>query len=195
MPPPISGFRLLARFLLWLPPRCQVDDCSLKRARASRKKRGVCVWGGGHGSIGEREGFVTKPADDFCLFTARGVTIKEQFQRKKPNRDGSPSDVFIINEEFMAMIDWFVASYLWASVTDARGLHEYYMQRVALYKHFNGADGRRNWREELVAVLESWMERFPATTRSVNSSFADMSPGDIITEVEQVSAALPACML
>ena len=75
----------------------------------------------------------------------RELSCAEQFQRKKPKHDGSPSNVFIINEEFVATIDWLVASYLWACVTDARGLHEYYMQRVALYKYFNGADGRRNW--------------------------------------------------
>ena len=91
------------------------------------------------------------------------------------------------------MIDWLVASCLSAGVADARSLDDYYKQRVSLYKHHNGGEGRRDWRAELVAELEKWIRSFPAAARRANSSLAEASPGDLIDEVAQV--ALPACML
>ncbi len=115
------------------------------------------------------------------------MTIAQQFQRKRNNPDGTPSQNFLINEELVAMMDWLVASCLSAEVAEARGLNNFYKERVNLYKHLNGSEGRRDWRKELVAVLESWLERFPAVLRRANSSLCEVSPGDLYAEVEQVA--------
>ena len=121
------------------------------------------------------------------------MSVVQQLHRKKPNPDGSPSEHFLINEEFVAMFDWLVASCLSAGIADSRNLDEYYRRQVQIYKHFNGNEGMRNWRDDLCAELERWLERFPAAARRANSSLCDVTPGDVLTEVEQV--APPSCML
>ena len=50
----------------------------------------------------------------------------------------------MINEEFIASLDYLVATFLWPSIVDARSQALYYHQRVAFYKHFDGREGRRN---------------------------------------------------
>ena len=117
----------------------------------------------------------------------------QQLNRKKPNPDGSPSEDFLINEEFVAMMDWLVATCLSAGVADARNLDEYYRRQVKLYKHFNGNEGKRNWRDDLCAELERWLERFPAAAKRSRTSLPDATAGDPSTEVDQV--ALPSCLL
>jgi hypothetical protein len=45
--------------------------------------------------------------------------LAEVFARKQLNEDGSPSDRYLINEEFVAMLDYYVAASLSAKVADA----------------------------------------------------------------------------
>ena len=85
------------------------------------------------------------------------MSVVQQLHRKKPNPDGSPSEHFLINEEFVAMFDWLVASCLSAGIADSRNLDEYYRRQVQVYKHFNCNEGRRNWRDDLRAELERWL--------------------------------------
>ena len=40
----------------------------------------------------------------------------------------------MVNEEFIATLDYLVASSLWASITDARDQVQYYLHRVNYYK-------------------------------------------------------------
>ena len=92
-----------------------------------------------------------------------GVSLQTQFERKVLNKDGSESDVYLINEEFIASLDYLVACFPWAGIPDCREQAIYFKQRVAYYKHLNlnGRDGKKNWRTELLECLEAWQMRFP----------------------------------
>ena len=54
------------------------------------------------------------------------------------NDDGTPSERFVINEEFIATLDYLVAASLWASITDARDQAQYYLHSINYYKHLYG---------------------------------------------------------
>jgi hypothetical protein len=130
--------------------------------------------------------------DGFSLI-GKNVSIAMQFSRKKVNPDGSMSDKYLINEEFIAMIDYLFASSLWTSVGDVRKMQSFYAERVALYKNFNGAEGRREWRKEIVSVLENFIHRFPdVVTRGGGTIFHDAAR-ETDLEVEQVN--IPPDML
>ena len=45
---------------------------------------------------------------------------------------------FVINEEFIATLDYLVAASLWASITDARDQAQYYLHSINYYKHLDG---------------------------------------------------------
>ena len=68
----------------------------------------------------------------------------------------------MINEEFIASLDYLVATCLWPSIVDARSQAQYYRQRVAYYRHFDGRDGKQNWRPDLYCCLSDWQARFPS---------------------------------
>ena len=109
-----------------------------------------------------------------------------QFARKQVNMDGSPSEKYVINEELMAMIDFLFASSLWTSVGDIRKMQNFYTGRVALYKNFDGTEGKRNWRVDAVTILQQFITRFPdCVTRGGGTLFQDVAEETII-EVEQV---------
>ncbi len=77
--------------------------------------------------------------DDSVLCAAGlGVSLQTQFERKVLNRDGSDSDVYLINEEFIASLEYLVACCPWAGIPDCREQAIYFKQRVAYYKHFDG---------------------------------------------------------
>ena len=88
-----------------------------------------------------------------------------QFARKVLNRDGSESDIYLINEEFIASLDYLVACCPWAGIADCREQAQYFKQRVAYYKHFDGRDGKRNWRADLFECLQAWKLRFPSVVQ------------------------------
>ena len=58
------------------------------------------------------------------------VSLQAQFDSKVLNDDRTPSERFVISEEFVATLDYLVAASLWASITDTRGQAQYYIQRV-----------------------------------------------------------------
>ena len=89
------------------------------------------------------------------------VSLEQQFQRKVLNTDGSESGEFVINEEFIASLDYLVACSPWAGIQDCREQANYFRQRVAFYKHFDGRNGKRDWRADLLEVLHAWQMRFP----------------------------------
>ena len=63
------------------------------------------------------------------------ITLRGQFDRKVLNDDGTPSERFVINKEFIATLDYLVAASLWASITEARDKAQYYLQHVNYCKH------------------------------------------------------------
>jgi hypothetical protein len=99
--------------------------------------------------------------DSVLCAAGPGVCLQTQFERKVLNKDGSESDVYLINEEFIASLDYLVACYPRAGIPDCREQAIYFKQRVTYYKHFDGRDGKKNWRAELIECLEAWQRRFP----------------------------------
>ena len=81
----------------------------------------------------------------------------------------------MINEEFIASLDYLVATCLWPSIVDARSQGQYYRQRVSFYKHFDGRDGKPNWRTDLYNCLSEWQARFPQVVRKRRSTLEDFS--------------------
>jgi hypothetical protein len=116
--------------------------------------------------------------------------------RKQRHPSGLESSQYVINEEFMAVLDLLVYSSSSAHIDHLRAQHDWYVQRVAVYRHFNGQDGRRSWRAELLTCLNNWMRRFPDCVKSGretrNRLAAAPSAAD---EVDQVARTLPAGML
>ena len=62
---------------------------------------------------------------------------------------------------FIASLDYLVACSPWAGIQDCREQANYFRQRVAFYKHFDGRNGKRDWRADLLEVLHAWQMRFP----------------------------------
>ena len=78
----------------------------------------------------------------------------------------------MINEEFIATLDYLVATCLWPSIVDARSQTQYYSQRVSFYKHYDGREGWRNWRNDLCECLSEWqvhLVQFPKVVRKRKS--------------------------
>lgn len=94
------------------------------------------------------------------------------------------------------MLDLLVYSSLSVTIDYMRAQHEWYVQRVAVYRHFNGQDGRRSWRTELQTCLCDWIRRFPNCVKSgrdTRNSLSFTTSG--ADEVDQVARSLPAGML
>jgi hypothetical protein len=75
----------------------------------------------------------------------------------------------MINEEFIATMDFLVATSLWPGIVNARSQAEYYSQRVSFYKHFDGTGGKRNWQNDLCECLSEWQVQFPDVVRKRRS--------------------------
>jgi hypothetical protein len=105
--------------------------------------------------------------DSVLCAAGPGVSLQTQFERKVPNKDDS--DVYLINEEFIASLDYLVACFPWAGIPDFRMQAIYFKQRVAYYKHFNGRDWKKNWCTELLECLESWQMFFPSVAQKRRS--------------------------
>ena len=58
------------------------------------------------------------------------------FYRKQltGNEDGMSSDRLLINEEFIAILDYYIGTTPSAKSTDAEAQRPYYLERVVLYK-------------------------------------------------------------
>ena len=66
--------------------------------------------------------------------------------------------------------DLLVYSSLDASISNLRKHHQWYVTRVAMYQHFDGQEGRRDWRKDLVGCLQDWLRRFPNSVRKLTGS-------------------------
>lgn len=94
------------------------------------------------------------------------------------------------------MLDLLVYTSIFAKVDDARAQHEWYITQIALYKHFDGKDGRKCWRTELVRCLTDWLRRFPNSVKSNQGRTTSMTTTlSLVDEVAQVARLLPASML
>ena len=87
--------------------------------------------------------------------------MEDVLERRQCKEDGSAREEYLINEEFMAMLDYYVAACLSARASEATGFRSFYAERVLLYKALDGKERRRAWRPALFEVLRSWLERFP----------------------------------
>ena len=65
---------------------------------------------------------------------------------KHLREDGSASDEFLINEEFIAMLYCYVVTSLSANLksSEAESLRTFYCERVAMYKALDGQQVQRN---------------------------------------------------
>ena len=51
------------------------------------------------------------------------------------------------------MLDLLVYSSLSASISNLRKHHTWYVTQIAMYRRFDGKDGRRDWRKDIVQCL------------------------------------------
>jgi hypothetical protein len=122
--------------------------------------------------------------------------MEEVFNRKQLDADGLETTRYYINEEFIAMLDLLVYTSIYYNVEDFRAQHEWYITRIALYKHFDGKNGRRCWRTELVQCLTDWLRRFPNSAKASQGRTTGMtSTLSLGEEIAQVARSLPASML
>ena len=64
--------------------------------------------------------------------TGPGVPMEDVLERRQCKEDGSASDEYLINVEFMAMLDYYVAVCLSARASEAAGFRSFYAERVLL---------------------------------------------------------------
>ena len=83
------------------------------------------------------------------------MPVEDVLERRQCKEDGSASDEYLINEEFMAMLDYYVAACLSARAGEAAGFRSFYAERVLLYKSLDAEwtgrkegelGGRHCWR-------------------------------------------------
>ena len=79
------------------------------------------------------------------------------------------SDRLLINEEFIAMLNYYIATTVSAKSTDAEAQRPYYLERIALYKALDGQDGRRDWRSPLLDLLQKLLCRTTAGSQNVQA--------------------------
>jgi hypothetical protein len=94
--------------------------------------------------------------------------LQDLFSRKQINTDGLHwhSNEFLINAEFVAILDYYVAVSLSAKSSDAEWFRPYYRLRVKIDKSFDGTKEKHpDWRPQLQAVLKAWQKKFPAVIR------------------------------
>ena len=70
------------------------------------------------------------------------------------SEDGSVSNEFLIKEEFIAMLNYYVVTSLSAKSIEAQHFRTIYCERVAVSKALDGQQDRRNWRPALREVLD-----------------------------------------
>ena len=101
------------------------------------------------------------------------------FSCKQIKEDGSRSDDFLINAEFVAMLDYYIAASLSAKAGDAEKLRSFYVDRVNLYKGFDGSSAKRpDWRPQLLKVLKDWQAKFPIVARKKKVSLSVLAGAD-----------------
>ena len=125
--------------------------------------------------------------EPLCLISGRpgnSASIGALFDCKQGDEDGSESAEYVINDDFFVIVD----SSLDASISNVK--------RVAMYRHFDGQEGRRDWRKDLVGCLQDWLRRFPNCVRKLTGSDSYMTgPVVVEDEIQQVARTLPVDML
>ena len=64
--------------------------------------------------------------------------MEDVLERSQCKEDGSASDEYLINEEFMTMLDYYVAACLSVRASEAAGFRSFYAERVLLYTRREG---------------------------------------------------------
>ena len=82
------------------------------------------------------------------------------------------SDQFVVDSGLLALVDYMAAISLWASLTATAvsDMRAFYEIRKRQYEALNGAGGGRNFREELQAELENYLDKFPNTLAKVRKT-------------------------
>ena len=88
----------------------------------------------------------------------------------------------MINEEYVATLDYLVAASLWA-----RGA-KYYLLHVNYYKHLDRQEGKPNWWDDLYKCLHEWQSRFPQVVRCQKSTLTEI----VMAAAAGGAAAIPA---
>ena len=92
------------------------------------------------------------------LSPASGETFDVLFERKLPKADGSPSEMYVINRNVMALFHFYVVCAPDAGAAYRRAKRTKFHEFVALYKAWEakGID----WRGELRDLLKLWAPEF-----------------------------------
>ena len=92
------------------------------------------------------------------LSPASGESFDSLFTHKLPKVDGSPSDVFVINANLMALLHYYVDCSIDASAPFRRSRRVNFERHLALYVAYeqHGID----WRGELMELLKHWSPDF-----------------------------------
>ena len=72
-----------------------------------------------------------------------------------------------LNAGFMALHDFYAATSIYAEMAMSKQKRGFFNLRKAQYAKLDGKDGRRDWRAELKAVLEDYLDRFPEVLTQV----------------------------
>ena len=94
----------------------------------------------------------------------------------------------MINEEYVATLDYLVAASLWASITNGRDQAKYYLLHVNYYKHLDRQEGKPNWWDDLYKCLHEWQSRFPQVVRCQKSTLTEI----VMAAAAGGAAAIPA---
>ena len=72
-------------------------------------------------------------------------------------------DEFLIHEEFIAILDYYVVTSLSAKSGEAQHFRTFHCEWVAMYKALDGQQDQRNWRPwpALHEMLDGWLSIFP----------------------------------
>ncbi len=100
-----------------------------------------------------------------------GAPLESLFACKHLKQDGTDSNIYVINEHFMALVDFYVACALDAGQGIKREKMEFYRAQVAMYRAL-AAKGR-DWRAELLACLRQWQSTFSHLLRKKRQRFGD----------------------
>jgi hypothetical protein len=92
-----------------------------------------------------------------------GVAWESLFASRHRHHDGTESSVYVINEHFMALLDFYVACALDAGQGIKHEKMGLYRSQVAMYQALSATG--RDWRAELLACLKHWEPAFSQLLR------------------------------
>jgi hypothetical protein len=122
-----------------------------------------------------------QPAGSDGRDTSSGTFLDGIFSCKQIKEDGSRSEEFLINAEFVAMLYFYIAASQSEKTGCLRRLRRqpFYVDRVNLYKGFDGIRAKcQDWRPQLLIVLRGWQVNFPTVARKKNVSLSLLSGVD-----------------